>query len=202
MVRSGLHWTFRRIIRIYFRAVEAAGNVPAADTGGRVFVANHVNALVDPILVLTSAPCPISPVAKSSLWKIPGLRFLLDAVDAVPITRRRDDPTKQAGANEEVFDQVAAWLAGGQNILIFPEGTSHNEPRLIEVKSGAARMLARARARGGRGLTLQAVALEFDDRTVFRSRCLLLYGPVRQVDEIDAEGDALVTALTERLRDD
>ena len=202
LFRRGLIWTFRRIIGTYFRAIETAGNTPAADTGGRLFVANHVNALVDPILVLTTAPCPISPVAKSTLWKIPGLRWLLDAADAVPIVRRRDDPTKASGGNEEVFDKIAAWLAGGQNILIFPEGTSHSEPHLIDVKSGAARMLARAKESGGRGLTLQAVALEFDNRHVFRSRCLMLYGPVREVDGFTEEGDALVTALTERLRDD
>src|SRR6478672_11995368 len=116
-IRGGLRFVFRRILAIYFRDVEIAGDVPRADTGGRVFAANHVNALVDPILVLTQAPCPISPVAKSTLWKIPGLRWLLDAADAVPIVRRRDDPTKASGGNEEVFDKIAAWLAGGQNIL-------------------------------------------------------------------------------------
>lgn len=195
-------WTFRRIIGVYFRAIETAGNTPAADTGGRLFVANHVNALIDPILVLTAAPCPISPVAKSTLWKIPGLRWLLTAADAVPIVRRRDDPTKASGGNDEVFDRIAAWLAGGQNILIFPEGTSHSEPHLLDVKSGAARMLARAKARGGRGLTLQAVGLEFESRHVFRSRCLMLYGPVRAVDDFTEEGDALVAALTTRLRED
>jgi 1-acyl-sn-glycerol-3-phosphate acyltransferase len=202
LFRRGLIWTFRRVVGIYFRAIETAGNTPDAATGGRLFVANHVNALVDPILVLTAAPCPISPVAKSTLWKIPGLRWLLEAADAVPIVRRRDDPTKQSGGNEEVFDRIAAWLAGGQNILIFPEGTSHSEPHLIAVKSGAARMIARAKECGGRGLTLQAVALEFDERHVFRSRCLMLYGPVREVDSFTEQGDALVAALTARLRDD
>ena len=202
LFRRGLIWTFRRIIGIYFRAIETAGNTPAADTGGRLFVANHVNGLVDPILVLTAAPCPISPVAKSTLWKIPGLRWLLTAADAVPIVRRRDDPTKESGGNDEVFDKIAAWLAGGQNILIFPEGTSHSEPRLMDVKSGAARMLARAKEAGGRGLTLQAVGLEFDNRHVFRSRCLMLYGPVREVDSFTEQGDALVAALTAQLRDD
>ncbi len=202
LFRRGLIWTFRRIVGTYFRAIETAGNTPSEDTGGRLFVSNHVNALVDPLLVLTAAPCPISPVAKSTLWKIPGLRWLLEAADAVPIVRRRDDPTKQSSGNEEVFDKIAAWLVGGQNILIFPEGTSHSEPHLIAVKSGAARMLARAKEHGGRGLTLQAVALEFDDRAVFRSRCLMLYGPVREVDSFTEQGDALVAALTSQLRED
>jgi len=200
--RAALVWLFRRIIGIYFREIEVAGNVPQPDTGGRVFLSNHTNGIVDPVLVLTTAPCHIAPVGKSTLWKIPGLRWLLDQAGAVPIQRRRDDPSKQAGANEAIFDKVAASLAGGSNILIFPEGTSHNEPRLIEVKSGAARMLARAKERGARGLTFQAVALEFDERNSFRSRSLLVYGPVRSVDEIGLDGDALVAAVTARVRDD
>jgi 1-acyl-sn-glycerol-3-phosphate acyltransferase len=195
-------WFFRRVIGVYFREIEVTGNLPAATTGGRVFVSNHTNGLVDPILVLTTAPCPISPVGKATLWRIPGLRWLLDQTGAVPIVRRRDDPTKQAGSNEEIFDKVAAALQAGSNILIFPEGTSHNEPCLIELKSGAARMLARARARGARGLTFQAVALEFDEREVFRSRSLLVYGPVRSVDDLALDGDALVAAITGVVRDD
>lgn len=167
-----------------------------------MFVANHVNALVDPILVLTAAPCPISPIAKSTLWKIPGLRWLLEATDAVPIARRRDDPTKPSDGNDAAFDRIAAWLAGGQNILIFPEGTSHSEPHLLEMRSGAARMLTQAKEQGARGLTLQAVALEFDQRHVFRSRCLILYGPTREVDAFTEQGEALVAALTARLRED
>ena len=187
---------------IYFREIEEAGNLPSPDTGGLIFVSNHVNALVDPILVLTTAPCLISPVAKSTLWKIPGLRWLLDAANSVPIVRRRDDPSKAAGANEEVFDRIAAWLQGGGNILVFPEGTSHNEPHLLEVKSGAARMLARAWSRGARDVGFQSVALEFDARDSFRSRCLLLYGPVRLVADFGLEGEPLVAAMTARLRED
>src|SRR3954468_3510267 len=116
LVRAGLVWAFRRIIGVYFREIEVTGNLPAPDTGGRIFVSNHTNGLVDPVLVLTTAPCRISPVAKSTLWKIAGLRWLLDATGAVPIVRKRDDPTKQAGSNEEIFDRVAGSLAGGQNI--------------------------------------------------------------------------------------
>src|SRR3954464_7643481 len=124
MLRAMLRWIFRRIVGIYFRDVEVTGEVPAKDTGGRLFAANHVNGLVDPILVLTQAPCAISPVAKSTLWKIPGLKWLLDAADAVPIVRRRDDPNKSEKDNEAVFERVASHLSGGGNILIFPEGTS------------------------------------------------------------------------------
>ena len=55
-VRRGLRFLFQCVAGIYFRDVEIAGDVPRPDTGGRLFAANHVNALVDPILVLTQAP--------------------------------------------------------------------------------------------------------------------------------------------------
>src|SRR3954470_18701562 len=163
-VRAAVRFLFQRVVGIYFRDVEIAGEVPAPSTGGRLFAANHVNALVDPILVLTQAPCAISPVAKSTLWKVPGLKWLLDAADAVPIVRRRDDPNKSEKDNEGVFERGASHLSHGGNILIFPEGTSHNEPHLLELRSGAGRMLARAKASGGSGLSFQTVALEFDAR--------------------------------------
>ena len=203
-VRGAIRFLFRRVVSIYFRDIEIAGAVPRPETGGRVFAANHVNALVDPILVLTQAPCPISPVAKSTLWKIPGLKWLLDAADAVPIVRKRDDPTKTAKDNDAIFERVGAHLAGRGNILIFPEGTSHNEPHLIALRTGAGRMLAHARASGGEDLTFQAVALEFDAREVFRSRTLVLFGPVRAVDDVvTARPDAdLAQAITDVIRDD
>jgi len=209
-LRSVLLVVFRRIARIYFREIEVAGDVPHPDTGGRLFAANHVNGLVDPILVLTQAPCRISPVAKSTLWRIPGLSWLLEAADAVPIVRRRDVPGKSEGDNEAVFARVALHLLGGGNILIFPEGTSHNEPRLLPLRSGAGRMLARAhgrtdeeatRARAGTtDLTFQAVALEFDERDVFRSRSLVLFGPVRRV--ADLPGRDPSREITDVIRED
>jgi glycerol-3-phosphate O-acyltransferase / dihydroxyacetone phosphate acyltransferase len=202
VVRGALVRFFRRVVHIYFRRIEVAGNRPSEDTGGRVFVGNHANGLVDPVLVITSAACRISPVGKSTLWRIPGLKWLLDAAEAVPIERRQDQPDKSAGSNEAVFDRIADWLSEGGNILIFPEGTSHSEPQLITVKTGAARMLARAYERGARDVSFQSVALEFDARDHFRSRALVLYGPIRYASDFDATGEELVRTMTSALRDD
>jgi hypothetical protein len=63
-------------------------------------------------------------------------------------------------------------------------------------------MLARAHADGASGLTFQAVGLEFEARDTFRSRALIVYGPVRSVDELRASGEELVKAITDRLRED
>ncbi len=199
-VRAILRIFFRRVVTIYFRDIEIVGDVPDRDTRGRLLAGNHMNGLVDPMLVMTSTPCVVSPVAKSTLWNIPGLKWLLDAAHAVPIVRRRDDPNKSAKDNDAVFERVAKHLRNDGNILIFPEGTSHNEPHLVALKSGAGRMIARARAEGGRKLTVQTVALEFDARDIFRSRVLVVFGQVRSVDELGKDGEALASAIMERIR--
>jgi glycerol-3-phosphate O-acyltransferase / dihydroxyacetone phosphate acyltransferase len=193
MLRPLLLRFFRALIGVYFRDIEAVG-VPPASTRGRLLAANHVNGLIDPILVVTCAPFAISPIAKAPLFKVPVLRTLLRIADAVPVIRKQEG----GGDNEAVFDRIADHFARGGNILIFPEGVSHNEPQLVPIKTGPARMLARAYERGTRGLTFQAIALEFDARDTFRSRALLVFGPVRQVDSLNGE----VAAITDTLRAD
>lgn len=201
-MRGLLVSTFRRLIRLYFREVERVGEPPGAATRGRVVVSNHTNGLIDPILVITDAPCELAPVAKSTLWDIPGLRWLLEQAGAVPIVRRRDAPEKDSDANSHVFDKIADHLADGGNILIFPEGTSHSEPQLAPLRSGAARMLAAADARGGVPPTFQAAALEFDDRTDFRSRCLILWGPVRHLTDVPGQGEEKIRNTVELMAGD
>ncbi len=201
-VKALLRRFFRSLVNLYFRNIEVVGEAPKPSLGGRVFVSNHVNALIDPILVLTHVPCDVSPLAKSTLWKMPGLTWLLDTADAVPVVRRRDDPNKVAGSNDEMFSKVSRHLLTGGNILVFPEGTSHNEPHMLRLKTGAARMLAQARREGGKDLSYQAVGLEFDARATFRSSAVVAYGPVRTVETTPEEEDTFVDLVTSRMAED
>ena len=202
MARAVLVAIFRAIIRLYFRAIERIAEPPTAEVRGRVFVANHYNALIDPVVVLTAAPCPIAPIAKAPLWKIRGLAWLLDAAGAVPIVRAKDAPGKAPGANDATFARVARHLADGGNVLIFPEGISHSAPRLAPLKTGAARMLAAAAALGGVAPTFQAVALEFDAADTFRSRCLLVWGPARAWADVDGAPADRVARATAQMAED
>jgi len=101
-----------------------------------------------------------------------------------------------------MFDKVADHLSRGGNILIFPEGTSHSEPHLAPFRSGAARMLLAAEGRGGASPTFQAAALEFDARTDFRSRTLVLWGPVRRFADVPGTGEERVRAATAQMAAD
>jgi glycerol-3-phosphate O-acyltransferase / dihydroxyacetone phosphate acyltransferase len=195
-VRVATRRFFRLVFGIFFREIRCEGSVPRTATGGRLFYANHNSGLVDPALILTACDFLIAPLAKSTLWQMPLLRSLLDVAAAVPVHRRQDDPNKPESASGEMFKSVAKRLAEGGNILIFPEGTSHTEPGLLPFRSGAARMLREAQRIADHGpLSCQPVAIEFDNKEAFRSRVLLHFGPVI---ELNATID--VEALTKRMQ--
>ncbi len=80
----------RVLTRVFFRRVEVSGldNVPKV--GGGILVAWHPNGLVDPGLILTRFPRQVVFGARSGLFRLPVLGWLMHGVGAVPIYRAID----------------------------------------------------------------------------------------------------------------
>jgi glycerol-3-phosphate O-acyltransferase/dihydroxyacetone phosphate acyltransferase len=166
----------RTLTRIFFREIEVVGAERVPEAGPLLVVANHHNSLVDPALVLARLPRAPRFLAKSTLWKLPGLRVLLDAAGSIPVYRRQDageDTTR----NRETFARCHEVLGAGGAVALFPEGISHDAPRLASLKTGAARIALEAGARfAPLGLRILPVGLVFDQKGKFRSRALLRVG--------------------------
>ena len=174
--------------------------MPPASTRGTVFVANHPNGLLDPVVVLTEIPCHAAPLAKSTLWQVPGLKQILNAAGAVPVLRKQDTGKGSDTDNDAMFARVATHLAIGGNILLFPEGISHDEHRLLALRSGAARMLAKAWEAGGRDLGFLPVALHYDAKDLFRSRVLMACGDRKDASGFtDSEGRLDVASMKDAM---
>jgi glycerol-3-phosphate O-acyltransferase / dihydroxyacetone phosphate acyltransferase len=180
------------VTRIFFRSVEVSGleNVPAA--GPVIFVGNHPNSLLDPVLVTTTCQRPVRFAAKEVLFKGP-LRPLLWVLGSVPIRRRQDqvagarEDAPVEGAPERVdnsaaFDALLDVLADGEAFGIFPEGISHTRPELAPLKTGAARIALLAAERGI-PLQIVPVGLHYRRRDRMRSRVLVQYGVPLMVDD-------------------
>ena len=80
----------RLLVHVFFRRIETLGAERVPAEGPLLVVANHHNSLVDPALVLARLPRAPSFLAKSTLWRMPGLRILLDGAGSIPIYRRQD----------------------------------------------------------------------------------------------------------------
>ena len=186
-------------LRLFYRVKV---NAPAAEPEGPVlFVGNHPNGLIDPALVFILTRRKVTFLAKAPLFKLPVIGWLLRGLDALPVYRKQDDPTKMGG-NEGTLEAAKGALVQGRAITIFPEGKSHSEPGLAELKTGAARIALNA-AKEGAPVRIVPVGLTYAEKHVFHSEVLIDVGPaidVRSFLPADpaAEPDA-VRRLTERI---
>lgn len=166
----------RRVLAIFFRRVEVVGVERVPRDTPLVVVANHVNGLVDPALLVGMLPRMPRFLGKSTLWGYRSLRPFLKLAGAIPVYRRHDpgvDPSK----NVETFAMSWELLARGGVLAVFPEGISHSEPGLQPLKTGAARIALEAEERRGPlGVRILPVGLIYDAKHKFRSRVLVQVG--------------------------
>lgn len=179
-------------LKLFFRRIETVNEHLVPDGTGVVFVLNHPNGLIDPALVFVALPRRISFLAKSTLFRMPVISFLLRTVDALPVYRKIDTG-EDVSRNLTTFEAARDLLRRGGSIAIFPEGVSHNSTKLLPAKTGAARIALGAASLGDEPIELRIVpvGLFYTSKTTFRSEALLHFGdpfPVPRV-EIDASGD-------------
>ncbi len=155
-------------------------HAPAAEPEGPViFVCNHPNALIDPALVFVISRRRITFLAKAPLFRLPVIGWILKGLEALPVYRKQDDPT-QMTRNEGTLEAARTALVKGRAITIFPEGRSHSEPMLAELKTGAAR-IALGAAREGSPVRIVPVGFTYGEKNAFRSEVLIEVGAAIEV---------------------
>jgi len=210
-----LRWLAEVAVRFYYprRSVQGLANVPA--DGGAVYVANHPNGLLDPLVLRVVIGRRVRFLAKSTLWGNPFGRLAMDAFQCLPVYRQRDvgageQRSETVSRNEETFARCRAELAAGVDVALYPEGTSHAEPQLKPLKTGAARIALSAAAEvsaatlGGRMPRLVPVGSHYENPALFRSGVHLVVGePIDlrpYVPQYLSDVNQGIAALTEAIR--
>lgn len=172
-------------------------------TGPILYVGNHPNSLLDPALVFAATERQVTFLAKEPLFRTFGFGLLLKGLGALPVYRKQDHPG-QMEKNEGTLEAAAGALIAGKAITIFPEGKSHSDPQMSEIKTGCARIALRA-ARGGAAVRIVPIGLTYAQKHRFRSRVQIEVGaPIAVSVPEGLSGDAeveWVRKLTDQVAD-
>ncbi len=181
---------FSVALKLFFRRIETVNSEIVPKDEAIIFVMNHPNGLIDPALVFVALPRKISFLAKSTLFRIPVISFLLRTVEALPLYRRVD-AGEDVSKNQGTFSLVREMLKKGGAIAIFPEGVSHNETKLQPLKTGAARIalgtVSTGRDPASLNLKIVPVGLFYTSKTTFRSETLLHFGEPFAVSPVELD---------------
>lgn len=173
-----------------FHRVESRG-APLPE-GPVLVVANHLNSLVDPMVLFRVAGRPTRPLAKAPLFRQVLVGGMLRGLGGLPVFRRQDDPALME-RNRDTFRAAIDALLAGDALQIYPEGKSHSEPALEPLRTGAARiaLAAEAEAEGRLGLQVVPIGLTYERKHLFGGRVLAEIGePLKVRQWLDARSAA------------
>lgn len=176
-----MRWLLGLALGFYFRRIERfhAERVPLH--GPVLLTSNHPNSITDPFVIGASLPRRVNFMATVQLFRFAPLKWLLTHCGVIPVNRVQDDP-KGMRSVLDTFEAVFRVLEQGEAVALFPEGITHDDPQLKEVKTGAARMALELEHRhGGKlGLQIVPVGLTFSAKELYRSEVLVNFGePIR-----------------------
>ena len=121
------------IFRFLFRGrTIGISNLPK--TGGVVVVSNHGSHL-DPPILGHALGRPVAFMAKSELFRVPILSFIISACGAYPVKRGSGDREALRNASNRLIE---GWATG-----VFLDGTRQENGRVNDPKAGAALLSAR-----------------------------------------------------------
>jgi len=198
-ISAGLFFFHKKII------VNGLNNIPSK--GAVLFVSNHKNALIDPLLIATTATRTIHFLTRASAFKIKFVKWLLSTVNMLPIYRMRDGK-ETLTRNEEIFNKCYTILNKKKTLLIFPEGT-HDVKRLIRPLSKGFTRIAFGALDQNPDLKLEIlpVGLNYTEATLFGESVSIYYGkpilvnPYYNMNDINASTLDLKNVVLDKMKE-
>lgn len=165
----------KRIIKIslffFFRRIVVTGKEYIPKKGPMIIVANHPNTLIDPLIIASIAKQRIGFIANAGIFTNKLLTSIFNYLHIIPIYRKKDVLPGEIPDNKNTFIKCHEYLEKGRTFLILPEGSSHYELKLREIKTGTARIaLSYEELKKFDGhLKILPIALDYSDSIRFRS---------------------------------
>ncbi|SMP16612.1 1-acyl-sn-glycerol-3-phosphate acyltransferase [Muriicola jejuensis] len=124
----------------YFREMRLHGTRKVPRDRAVMFLANHQNALMDPLVIAAFTPFRTYFLTRADVFINPMVNQVFGFLRMLPVYRMRDG-RDTLGRNEEIFENCTRILRGRGHILLFPEA-NHNIMRKVRpLSKGFTRIL-------------------------------------------------------------
>lgn len=135
-----LHSVVRLLVHVVYR-FRKLGVHTVPRQGAALLVCNHVS-FADAVIVAAAFGRPVRFVMDHRIYKAPALHWIFRIAGVIPIAPRNEDPELYAQA----FPLIAAALAKGELVCIFPEGRITKDGQLNTFRAGVDRIIAHSTA--------------------------------------------------------
>ena len=175
-------------IKLFFNQISIQNKQIVPNTSPIIFVANHPNFFMDPLIIGSYCPRQLYFFAKSTLFNSPLKKRILTRLNLVPVYRKIDDK-ENMGGNVNSFNKGYRILENNGAFLIFPEGISVGKRVLGKIKTGAARIGLEAELKNDFALNIVIIpiGLSYSNQVRFRSNIMIRFGSPIELSKFEKE---------------
>ncbi|MFW5706853.1 MAG: 1-acyl-sn-glycerol-3-phosphate acyltransferase [Bacteroidota bacterium] len=133
-LKKYVDFCFRRFYRVIY-----VGHESVNTREGALFAANHQNALIDALAILTSFNWQPVFLGRADIFRNKTTAKILRFLKIIPVYRIRDG-YEQLANNEQTFREAFRILNNETPIALFPEGNHEGKKKVRYLKKGLARI--------------------------------------------------------------
>lgn len=193
-------------LHLFYKDIKVTYKTPIPNDKAILFVANHQNAMLDPLVIGTTQKTSLYFLARAAAFKHKIGAYLLNKIHAIAIYRVRDgvDSKKK---NKAVFARVLSLLNKNKTILIFPEGSHSMKRQIRPLRYGFTQIVFDyLQANPNKEFLIIPVGLNYTNTIHFGASVHVIYGKPIRVNELVSFTDLaktkalLIQTVTESLQ--
>jgi 1-acyl-sn-glycerol-3-phosphate acyltransferase len=186
MIYSLVKFYIKKALHLFYYKIDVTYQSAIPNDKAVLFVANHQNAMIDPLVIGITLQKPVYFLARAAAFKKKIAAYLLTKINAIAIYRVRDGVDSKT-LNKAVFKHCLDLLNNKEHILIFPEG-SHNIKRQVrDLRLGFTRITFDfIKANPNKKFIIIPVGLNYTNTVSFGASLHIIYGkPITANDFVD-----------------
>ena len=188
-------------LHLYFKKITVSGRRNIPKNVPIILVANHQNALIDPLLLATNTSLRPWFLTRASVFKNPIAAKILHFIRMLPVYRVRDG-FSTIQQNQKTFEATFEVLKANGTVIIFAEGSHSLVRNLRPLSKGFTRMAFGLKEKYPESNpVILPVTLEFSAHQRTGSRVRINFGEPIPVDIPHSQSGKLTKAVENKLKE-